>query len=1713
SNLTGDLVDIVDSGDIACPDYWLCHTRQGVQFEPSMQTLARVGVQHCVELGPRPTLSSLGRRCLPDSEITWAISLRRGYDDEQILTESLAQLYVRGVEINFKQGYQGQGLSVVDLPTYPFQRKRYWSEFAVPETVSTNGHQDYSVSSSPGVHPLLGCRGRGGFKGQTYFESALTAQTPAFLADHRVDGAVIFPGAGYVEMALAAGQMLYPQTPFIVANLHLRVALPLPSGTTRRVQTLLTQRKDRLEFEMVSADADGDRQPSEWTHHVTGEIQVAPSAQTSAPALAQVQQTVEQPLNPQTYYQELERTGLHYGPNFQGIQAFWSNEPQTAALAQIRLPATLRSEASAYCLHPVLLDGCSQIARWADGSKTHTQSKVPYFFEQIAVYGHPGDQIWCYACKSQTASASDRNPAVDLYLYNPQGEPVAEIRGLHRYRFDRLATAKAQAEALKSPGQMAYQTRWQQQPLPTPEVSPQLDGLTLLLLPEGAQTAVETMTAAVIDGAESGVRIILSDQFEALPDQSYRVNMGEVDSFEKLLAHLKLAGLPEIRRILHLGSVQPLGAAIDQPSLDTQMRQSCGSTLHLVQALEKQSQPIPCELWLVTTGSQKISPHVRTIDVTGAPLWGLGRVIRSERPELHCRQIDLDPWDRGGASCQLLREIAHSDGEEEVAYRAGQRWVPRLVSLDQLPKEPDCLPMPAAESLRLDSLQLDIETRGLLDSLTLRAVPRPEPGPGEVEVEVAAAALNFRDVLNALGTYKGKPGPLGGEFAGRVVRVGEGGDPDWIGKRVLGLATGSFSHYVIAQHQVIAELPDCLSFEQGAAIPITFLTAYHTLYLLAALKPGERVLIHAGAGGVGLAAIQLAQRLGAEVFATAGSDEKRALLRSLGVQHVMNSRTTAFAAEIQAITQGEGIDVVLNSFTGEFIVKGLSLLRPGGRFIELGKAEIWTDAQVAEVNPNITYLPYYLGDYRDNDPTVVQSLFKDVLTLFVRGDLQVIAYQALPVQRAVEFFRLMQRGGHIGKLVLTFRQCKPTGQIAPEGTYLLTGGLGGIGLALAQRLVKRGVQHLALLSRRGRAQLAGDSEKAQTARDVIQQLEALGAQVSILQADVSAYDELSTALTEIRQTLPPLRGIFHAAGALEDGMLSGQTWGRFQKGLAAKVQGTWNLHRLSADDELDCFVLFSSVTAVLGPAARGPYAAANLFLDAMAHYRSQLGLPCLSVDWGAWANTGMAQEIRTQRKRWQKVQMLTPETGLDWLERLMAHSVHQIGIFPVDWQAFPKRFSGEHAPRYYESLTQPSTAERSATAASPQPDAQPAQARVQSPTVSQPSVQPQTLTLSQMPSSTSADPREESLQHHLAQGISTMLGLESAAELDPHQPLEVYGLDSLMTLELRNWLLKEFQVELPVVQLAKSRSIAELGKQLLQVLPTTAFTAELHSPSQPVSPPLPQPPVQPQPPGTANQPEESLQSHLAQGISTMLGLESAAELDPHQPLEVYGLDSLMTLELRNWLLKDFQVELPVVQLAKNLSILDLCERLLQMMSAVKPAAPPVRPAPTPPRLTPVPPAIAPTTSHANGHANGHIAPAESNGSTPGRDRYSFILNLRDLLYYRNDQDLTTFERLTKHTVRSLSGIAAMERIIQDYCAGRESGETLQQSSMRRLKLKLDFNHAGLENIPKTGPAVVVANHPFGYIDGAITEYLVSLRRPDVIAQLPLSGYCQNAQIS
>ncbi|MEO1399840.1 MAG: type I polyketide synthase [Cyanobacteria bacterium J06635_1] len=1382
SNLTGQLA----TDAIATADYWCRHICQPVQFAAGMQTLSQLDCQHLLEVGPKPILLGMGRPCWTTSspangqahkEVSWLPSLRPPLSDWQAMLDSLSQLYVQGVKVDWLSFDQPYPRRRLPLPTYPFQRQRYWVDGG---NVTLSLTESPTVTAHPAAHPLLGQRLRSASK-TVQFESCLQQHSPSFLNDHRIVQTAVLPATAYLEIAIAAGSVLYKTDRLALEAIHIQQPLVLQPETPYSLQCILTPEANGTHcFEIFSTPAEASPEDSQeepvWTLHAKGKVLKQAAAPTDI--------NFAQPEQPPTvadatpFYQQLQQQGFQYGPAFQGVRQIWQTDD--ALIGQIQLPEGV--ESAPYKLHPALLDACFQIVGLAIDS-TAQDLFIPVEINHLTLYAPLSPTLWCRTQNLQLLNNNQRL-STDIELFDENGALVATVQGFSLKRVSRSAL-----ERMLQPDfdQWLYRLDWQ--PVsPPPTHSPVSTDHWLLFTEKTHTPLLEQFKAAAV----SYTQVTIGDSFEQLSDTVFRLDPTRPDQYAQLLDALP----GNVNGIVHLwGTALTEADDLSLEALQHSQRDTCGSVLHLLQAWVADSRPLPNGLWLVTRGAQAMGPDDASLQPQQSSLWGLGRVIALEHPELRCHCLDLDPK---AAIPPLLDELYSGDPDHQIAYRGDQRYAARLVRY-QAPDQ--------AAALLNEPFQVRIREYGVLENLERVPMTRRPPGPGEVEIEVRSVGLNFRDVLNALGMIKAfteemgitdtQDVPFGGECAGIVSAVGEGVGHVQVGDAVIAAqAIGSLSSFVTLLADFVVPKPDTLSFEQAATLPTAFLTAYYALHERAQLKKDERVLIHSAAGGVGQAAVQVAQWLGAEVWGTA-SQPKWSALKEMGVEQVFNSRSVEFAQEILTATEGEGVDVVLNSLNGEFIPSSLAALGQRGRFVEIGKIGIWSPDQMVAQRPDVRYEPFDMLDISLENTATIRQLLETLMPMFEAGTLRPLNQICFSIENLVEAFRYMAQAKHIGKVVITLPERAeetqadlagdlPAFEVRETGAYLITGGLGALGLQVAQWLVARGAKQLALMGR---------SDPSQQATELIETLRQGGVTVQVLRADVADAEALGGAIAQISA---PLKGIFHTAGVLDDAMLVGQSWPSFERVMQPKIAGTWLLHQLSAAHDLDCFVCFSSVSALVGSPGQANYAAANAFMDGLAHHRRRLGLPALSVNWGPWANSGMAAALHSRNQaRWaaQGVSLIEPSHGLALMNRLLAQPrFPQAAVLPVDWRVYLSQLP----PTVELPLLQAFAAEREGQTA-------PFLAELEAVAPSQ---------------------QRPLLLSHLQSQLAKVLGLASKEYLDPQQGFADLGMDSLMAVELRNRLQSSLGCAIPTTMAFDYPTIAALAAHLAEVLALPAAATE-----------------------------------------------------------------------------------------------------------------------------------------------------------------------------------------------------------------------------------------------------------------------------------------------
>lgn len=856
--------------------------------------------------------------------------------------------------------------------------------------------------------------------------------------------------------------------------------------------------------------------------------------------------------------------------------------------------------------------------------------------------------------------------------------------------------------------------------------------------------------------------------------------------------------------IIHCWSLDnELAAGLEPDALVQAQRNGVLSGLNLAQALSKSELPFPPRIHFVTRGSRAVVEGDSVAGVAASPLIGFSRVANNESYENHWTLIDLAEQ-RGEFEVEdLCDEIVIGDNEHEVAYRDNCRHVNRLqrVRLEDLPDR-------SRNAVQADGsvIPYRLQTRkpGTLANLTLNETPRRAPGPDEIEVRVRAGGINFRDLMKALGMYPGNPVDLlwfGDDFCGTIERVGSRVRDLKPGDDVAGMAPYAFRSYLTVDHRMVFKRPVGMSFEESATLPTVFLTSHFAIKHLARMERNEKILIHAGTGGVGQAAIQIAQHLGLEIFATAGTPQKRQMLKDMGVPHVMNSRTLEFADQVREITQGRGVDAVLNSLAGEFVPKSLSVLAPFGRFLEIGKIDVYgnTKLGLAALKDNISYYVIDLAQVLSEKPACVASMYQDLTERFASGEYGPLPHKVFPITDFVEAFRYMAQGKHVGKNVLSFDQdtipigpCSEEGfLLRPDASYLITGGAGGFGLEIAKWMAGQGARHLILMSRSG--------PREEAAADILQ-LQADGVEVLDVRGDVTNPDDVARVVAQIQAEYPPLKGVVHGAMVLDDEFMTELDEDRFNAVLHPKMIGAWNLHAATRELPLEHFISFSSISAVFGATKQSNYSAGNCFLDALALHRHALGLPSMTLNWGAILGAGFVERNRKTAEYLEKIGLkpLQVEEALGILGDLLQKAAPLVAVGRVDWNQLGKLSAAVANLPMYARVAQENTQSRSG--------------------------------VSLLPRLMAATPSERValVEDFLAEQVAGVFGIETA-KVDRTTSLTNLGLDSLMAVELMNRVEAELGMNIPMGGVLSGPNVKELTQTVLGLMVESTGAADVVS--------------------------------------------------------------------------------------------------------------------------------------------------------------------------------------------------------------------------------------------------------------------------------------------
>jgi amino acid adenylation domain-containing protein len=1332
----------VGAGELEA-EYWWRNMREPVLFQAAVDAAIQDGINTFVEIGAHAVLGGPLHACLARAGRAGSVvaSLQRDLPDEICLARALAKLYVNGVSPDWT-AIVPAGSRFVRLPGQPFESQRLWAESEDSRAARLGGP----------VHPLLGARLR---TANPSWQAHVGARMPRFLGDHRIDDAMVFPAAAYVEQMLATARETLGDAPWEIEGVVFHEALVLPAEDLVQLETSIAPERGAIE---IASRSKGD---STWTVRASGRVRTWDGRDHD---LARWQPATEPPSHVEhsRFYQTLQQEGHDFGPSFRGVRTLWRERGE--ALGLITLPDEA-GDGGRYVLHPALLDACFQVIRGfaeiSDDGPRADLVTLPVSIGCLRVFRAPGTSV---LSRASAVEETATEIVCNIDIVDELGNAVAAIRGLRCRRIRAGGTASAASAA------NLYRECWVDVAQGRECEAPgrPAKGRSYLLLGGNARVARELADELRARGAHIAF---------ARPAGADGSGDAAIDTL------LRESGPPD--EIVVVGTFGEPSAS--EPSADPAVVESL---IALLQACDR-SDPRP-SVTIIADGATAC-PGDPPRPPRFAPAIGVVRTARNEMPDLQVRVIDLDP--HGTATDRLIAEVLREESEPVIALRGDRRLACRLGAVAG-----ESLPLAATRwqpKLRAPPFRVTMSSPGALDRLSLREMQLPRPGRGEVLIDIRAVGLNFRDVMAAAGLLPAdaEDAPawqhLGLECAGVVLEVGEGCDPRLAGRRVIAMTRGALASHVVAPEPLVIPIPDELSFAAAAALPTAYATAQYALRSLARLNAGETVLIHAATGGVGLAAISIARRCGARIIATAGRAEKRDYLRARGIADVFDSRSLGFADDVLAATKGRGVDVVLNSLPGPFLEKSLALVAPGGRFLEIGKRDIYADRLIGlrSLRQNAAFFAVDLAGIARERPQAIRAELESIVQDLAAGNLELLPIELFSSDEISGAFRHMANADHIGKIVITHKQParvefdpQATRMIRPDATYLVTGGLGGFGLAIAQWLIAQGARSLALVGRSGVARL-----EAQRAADAMR---AAGVDVMAIAADVSDAAQVSAALAAVAGTGRPLRGIVHAAGVIDDALLGDLDADRVRRVFAPKAIGAWHLHTLTAGLPLDFFVCCSSVAGLVGSVGQAHYAAANRFLDALAAMRQARQLPGLSIAWGPIADAGFLTR-RPEIARHLEQSGMRPipvQAALGALGALLVRQCDTVAVADIA------------APLVARAL--PATARSGYLAELLSTDAHSHAA-------------PESLR-SRWQQLAAAD-RPAFIVDFLRQQIGAVLKTPPTS-IDAEQPLADLGLDSLTSFELKNRIESAIDASLPITKFLQKPTMTQLAAVIAERL-------------------------------------------------------------------------------------------------------------------------------------------------------------------------------------------------------------------------------------------------------------------------------------------------------
>ncbi|BBX92836.1 type I polyketide synthase [Mycolicibacterium boenickei] len=1303
-------------------DYWADNLRYTVRFAAAVQAALEDGYRVFGELAPHPLLTHAVEQTARSLDMSMAVlaSMRREQEMPSGLRGFVGDLHNSGAAVDFSALYPDGRLVEAPLPA--------WTHRTL--LLARDGREQ-SGAHTVAVHPLLGAHVRLPEDQERHvWQADVGTAAQPWLDDHRVHDVAALPGAAYCEMALtvAAGVLGDGAE---VTDLAFHDMLLLDDETV--VSTVAAVLADGVAEFGIETAGEGERVRRASARLQAGD-QPAPQPRDIAALLA----THTDRTDGAELRESFAAHGIQYGPAFAGLSAA-ATGPGSSVFAEVALPPALRSQQSAYAVHPALLDACFQAIAVHPAIREDATGALmlPLGVRRIRAHASTRQAHYCLAHVMKVGQALVE---ADLEILDEHGAVLVTVEGL------RLGSHAGSAQRDHTLNNRLLTVNWIQQTLPEADDFGNRSVLVIDTTEAGGRLSGELVSALGAHGVTANPMVWPSGVDDAAAEAALEAhlqneNVGAVVVFaggEQVAGSDSAAvsqGADEVRRLVHIARRLPEAAGAPR-------------------------------LYVITRNAQRVVA-ADVSNLAQAGLRGLVRVIGVEHPHLHPTMIDTD--DHTDAQ-QLSTQVLAGLEEDETGWRDGEFYAARL---NLTPLGADDFRSTVVDHQR-DGVRLQIRTPGDLQSLELAAVDRAEPGPGQIEVAVRASNLNFADVLVALGRYpsfEGRMPQLGADYAGEVVAVGPGVTEHKVGDLVAGISTnGAWATYITCDANLAVTLPPALSAGQAAAVPSAHATAWYSLHNLARISSRDKVLIHSATGGVGQAAIAIARAAGAEIFATAGSAHRRELLRGMGITHVYDSRSIDFADQIRKDTDGYGVDIVLNSLPGAAQRAGLELLSFGGRFVEIGKRDIYGDTRLGlfPFRRNLAFYAVDLALLTLTDPNTVRDLLTTIYQRIADGILPAPETTHYPLADGATAIRVMGAAEHTGKLVLDVPRSGHDPAVVPpseaktfrgDGAYVVTGGLSGLGLFLAEKMAEAGC---------GRIILNGRSAPGEAAQAALRRIRSHGVEVEVERGDIADPATARRLVAAATATGLPVRGVLHAAAVVEDATLSSITDELVERDWSPKVYGAWNLHEATTGQPLDWFCSFSSAAALVGSPGQGAYAAANSWLDAFAHWRKAQGLPATAIAWGAWSEIGQGQNLAQD-----EAMAIQPDDGAYAFDALLRHDRTHTGYAPVAGAPWLASFAKTRP--FAEAFRNLDKGRAGG---------------------------------SQFLAELRSMPTEE-WSARLRRLISDSISLILRRSVDPDRPLSEYGLDSLGNLELRTRIETETGIRISPMGITTIRALAD----------------------------------------------------------------------------------------------------------------------------------------------------------------------------------------------------------------------------------------------------------------------------------------------------------------